>query len=143
MRTFPSIANNRGFSLIEMLVALVIMSLSLGVLYQAAAAATNNVGVAGQYTEAIILAESVLAENSYIVTEEVTLNGVFADYSWELISWPLPQATIPLPEGVAEGDLPILGVPLQFLKVRVLWSSQSAGREVELLTIVPLREGEP
>ena len=47
----------RGFSLVEMLVAMVILSLSLGVLYQAAAGAIRNARVSGEYTEAVILAD--------------------------------------------------------------------------------------
>ena len=58
---FASVVINRradtGFSLIEMMVAMVILSLSLGVLYQAVSGATRNVGVAGEYLEATMLAE--------------------------------------------------------------------------------------
>ena len=42
-----------GFSLLETLVALVILSLALGALYQAAAGATRNIRVAEQYTRAV------------------------------------------------------------------------------------------
>ncbi|MBL6699470.1 MAG: type II secretion system protein, partial [Luminiphilus sp.] len=66
---------NKGFSLIEMLVALVVLSLSLGVLYQAAAGATRNVRVAAEYTEAVMLAESKLAEHSYITEESYSASG--------------------------------------------------------------------
>jgi len=139
----PQKSASRGFSMIEMLVALVIMSLSLGVLYQAATASARNVGVASQYTEATVLAESVLAENSFVTAEQVTLAGSFADYSWELASWPVPPADVLVSGGITEDTLPFAGVPLQFLRVRVLWAGRSDQREVELLTIVPLRELQP
>ena len=51
----------RGFSLLEMLVALVILSLSLGALYQGATRAIQNTSVADQYTRAVMLAESMIA----------------------------------------------------------------------------------
>ncbi|HAN69406.1 MAG TPA: general secretion pathway protein GspI, partial [Halieaceae bacterium] len=41
-----------GFSLIEMIVAIVILALSLGMLYQAAAGATRNVRIDERYSYA-------------------------------------------------------------------------------------------
>jgi len=143
MLGLPRTTERSGFSLIEMLVALVIMSLSLGVLYQAATAAARNVATASQYTEATVLAESVLAEHSFVTAEQMSLEGSFADYFWELTSWPVPPADIGSEDGMAEGPLAAVGIPLQFLRVRVLWAGRSASREVELLTIVPLRELQP
>ena len=64
-----------GFSLIEMLVALVILALSLSVLYQAAMGATRNVRVASEYTDAVMLAESMLAEHSHVIEENFTMAG--------------------------------------------------------------------
>ena len=66
-----------GFSLIEMLVALVVLSLSLGVLYQAATGATRNVRVAAEYTDAVMLAESMLAEHSHVTEENLSAAGQF------------------------------------------------------------------
>ena len=143
MREPSWIVAERGFSLIEMLVALVIMSLSLGVLYQAATAAVRNVAVASQYTQATMLAESILAENSFVVAQQVSLSGAFKDYVWELSSWPVPPADVGSGKVTPDEALPVLGVPLQFLRVRVLWAGRSDEREVELLTIVPLRELRP
>jgi general secretion pathway protein I len=143
MREPSGILAERGFSLIEMLVALVIMSLSLGVLYQAVTAAVRNVAVASQYTQATMLAESILAENSFVVAQQVSLSGAFNDYVWELSSWPVPPADVGSENAAPEEALPVLGVPLQFLQVRVLWAGRSDEREVELLTIVPLRELRP
>ena len=58
-----------------MLVALVVLSLSLGVLYQAAMGATRNVRVATEYTGAVMLAESVLTEYSYVTDENLAMTG--------------------------------------------------------------------
>ena len=66
-------SSERGFSLIEMLVAMVILSLSLGVLYQAAAGAIRNARVSGEYTQAVMLAESKLAEYGYVAVESFSV----------------------------------------------------------------------
>jgi general secretion pathway protein I len=51
----------RGFSLLEVLVAFVILALALGVLMRVFSGGINNVGVAERYAYATILAESRLA----------------------------------------------------------------------------------
>ena len=51
----------RGFSLLEVLVAFVILGISLGVLLQVFATGLRNAGVADDYTQAALYAESILA----------------------------------------------------------------------------------
>ena len=51
-----------GFSLLEVLVAFAILSMSLGVLYQAFSNSLRNVGASGDYSRAMIIAEARLAE---------------------------------------------------------------------------------
>lgn len=126
-----------GFSLIEMLVALVILSLSLGVLYQAAMGATRNVRVASEYTDAVMLAESMLNEYRYVPEENFQTQGGFGDFLWRVSSWP-----VPLPEGADEDYGARYGAPLQYLKASVSWPSGSGERAIDLLTIVPLAEAE-
>lgn len=53
-----------GFSLLEMVVAISILSVSLLILYQATSGATHNVRVDEKYTYAILLAESLIADNN-------------------------------------------------------------------------------
>ena len=126
-----------GFSLLETLVALVILSLALGALYQAAAGATRNIRVAEQYSRAVALAESTLSEYSYIVDPNMSLSGQFEEFTWQVLSWPVPA---PAGEAVAEdAALPVQGLPLQYLQVWVRWPGPSKQRELDLLTVVPLR----
>ena len=129
---------NKGFSLIEMLVALVVLSLSLGVLYQAAAGATRNVRVAAEYTEAVMLAESKLVEHSYITEEGYSASGEFGEYSWSVSSWPAVYESVTAPE-----QMPLLPRPLQYLEVIVSWAGGSDTRSLDLLTVVPLRSPLP
>lgn len=137
-RTYQQVASTsapRGFSLIEMLVALVILSLSLGVLYQAAMGATRNVQVASEYTDAVMIAESKLNEYRYIAEENFAAQGAFGDFSWRVSSWP-----VPMPEGANEDSGLRFGAPLQYLQAVVSWPARSGEREIDLLTIVPLAE---
>lgn len=123
-----------GFSLLEMLVALVILSLSLGALYQSATAAIRNVMVADEYTRAVMLAESMLASTQHVSEEGMTLSGNFDIFSWQATSWAVES-----PDNSAQA-LPVQAQPLQFLEVTVTWPAASFQRRVALLTIVPLRE---
>jgi general secretion pathway protein I len=55
---------DQGFTLLEVMVALVVAALALGVFYQGALSGLRNARVAGTYEEAISLARSHLAELS-------------------------------------------------------------------------------
>lgn len=128
-----------GFSLIEMLVALVVLSLSLGALYQAATGATRNVRVAAEYTDAVMLAESMLAEHSYVTEENYNASGAFGNYQWVISSWPAPYDSGRGPE-----ELPVLAQRLQYLQVVVSWpGGRDTNRELDLMTVVPLQEPTP
>ncbi len=132
--TLPYVGS-AGFSLIEMLVVLVILSLSLGVLYNAATAAIRNTRVANEYSRAIILAESMLTSASYVTQEKFNKSGSFEEFSWELTSWPVEEERKPGAERERSGYQ-----QLQFLHVLVIWQGGSSLREIDLLTIVPLRK---
>ena len=105
----------RGFSLLEMLVALVILSLSLGALYQGATRAIQNTSVADQYTRAVMLAESMIASSNYVTAERASISGGFEIYTWEARSWPADISDN------TEADAPVIGQPLQYLSVTVTW----------------------
>jgi len=126
---------DRGFSLIEMLVALVVLSLSLGALYQAATGATRNVRVAAEYTDAVILAESMLTDNSYITEENFSSAGRFGQYDWVVSSWPAP-----FEDGLSPEERGVAPQALQYLQVVVSWPGNNSPRTLDLLTVVPLRE---
>ena len=76
-----------GFSLLEVLVAFAILSMSLGVLYQAFSNSLRNVGASGDYSRAIIIAEARLAE----AMADVPLNEgsdqgeVDGRYQWKVV----------------------------------------------------------
>lgn len=124
----------RGFSLLEMLVALVMLSLSLGALYQGATRAIQNTSAADQYTRAVMLAESTIATSNYVTAERVSISGEFEIYTWEAKSWPADISDN------YEADAPVNGQPLQYLSVTVTWPGSKSDRQLELLTVVPLQE---
>ena len=132
--SLASVRANGGFSLLEMLVALVILSLSLGSLYQSTTAAIRNVSVADQYTRATMLAESMLASASDLRTEEASVSGTFDIYRWETTAWP---AENPLALG---NEAPLQGAALQYVRVTVSWPGGQSDRKVSLLTVVPVRQ---
>lgn len=121
-----------GFSLIEALVAMVILALSLGALYQAAAGATRNVRVDERYTYAVQIAQSLLAEYPVVQPGGVSASGVMGDLQWRVrsepyVGEPLPGASLTDPAAV---------VALQQLEAVVRWEGSDA-REVRLVTLVP------
>lgn len=78
------LADCRGFSLLEVVVAFAILAVSLGVLYQIFSAAAQRASLLQQYDRAVSLAESKLAR---IGTEEPLVVGHFSDkfddnYRW-------------------------------------------------------------
>ena len=75
----------QGFSLLEVLVAFAILGMSLGILYQAFGSSLRNLSVAGDYTRAMIIAESHLAEAANRMPLEAGADqGEEGDYRWQL-----------------------------------------------------------
>lgn len=118
-----------GFSLLETIVAMVILSLALGVLYQAVSGATRNTRVAAEHAEALMLAQSVLDQNRYVYTPEFTEQGEFGSMRWRVLVRPVDQSR-------GSGDE--MGGGLEQVLVQVEWGDSLRPRSVELMTIVPL-----
>lgn len=126
--------SGNGFSLIEMMVAMVILSLSLGVLYQASMGATRNVRVAGEYNEALILGESLISEQSTVFETGVTREGAWGEYRWraEIIEAAPPSEAREL-----------VGVPLATVVVTVYWGDDGGSgrpRELTLSSVFPVAD---
>lgn len=117
----------RGFSLVEMLAALVILGLALGALYQAASGATRNARVSAEYAIATTLAESEL--DAFVISRPdvgMTQRGRYGDYEWE--RW-----VELIPEREESG--------MGWMRIVVSWSGDSQPRTVSLSTIGRLSEG--
>ncbi len=117
----------RGFSLVEMLAALVILGLALGALYQAASGATRNARVSAEYAIATTLAETEL--DAFVISRPdvgVTQRGRYGDYEWE--RW-----VELIPEREQSG--------IGWMRIVVSWPGESQPRTVSLSTIGRLSEG--
>lgn len=120
-----------GFSLLEMVVAMAILGMSLGVMYQATSGATRNLRIDERYAYATELARSLLADNARVPAVGASLSGETpGGFEWQLQAQPLvmPEDSR-LPPGA-----------LQQLQLRVAWRDEGRLREVSLHSIV---EGVP
>ena len=77
----------RGFTLLEVLVAFVILALSLGVIYQLFGQGTRAASQSARYTQATMIAQSLLAEAGVTHRLEASQRSGFSgDYHWEVIT---------------------------------------------------------
>jgi general secretion pathway protein I len=121
---------SRGFSLLEMLVAISILAVALVSLYQAASGATRNVRATEKYTYGVELARSLLAENAVVPLTGVNLGGeTSGGFRWRVNSQPVGLDRT----GIAAGSL-------QKIEVSVSWSDGSKSREVLLHSVVEGRQ---
>ncbi|MFT5709817.1 MAG: general secretion pathway protein I [Halioglobus sp.] len=115
-----------GFSLLEMVVAIAILSLSLGMLYQATSGATRNVRSAEKYAYGVELARSLLADNALVPVEGKSAKGeTEGGFRWSMQTSPIDLANRSLPRG-----------ELHTLEVRVSWSDGTKRRKVMLTSVV-------
>ena len=116
-----------GFSLLEMLVTMAILSLALGALYQAASGATRNVRTDQRYAYAVELARSLLADNSTAPIQGIAKRGeTTGGFRWHVLAVPLAR-----PAGSV-----MAGGRLQALEVSVSWPDGTRRREVRLYSVV-------
>ena len=123
-----------GFSLIETLVSLVILTLSLTVLYSAMAGSVRNVDIAEDYVTAVSLAESLLNEHRSVGQSDFYISGQFDKFSWDITTGPLRSGS---PDAESEAARAQVQRRLNFLNVVVSWEGALNNREVRLETVVP------
>jgi general secretion pathway protein I len=115
-----------GFSLLEMMVAIAILALALGSLYQAASGATRNVRAGERYAYGVELARSLLANNVIVPERGLNSSGeTSAGYSWHVVSTPRQG-----------GRNNRIESQLQDLEVSVSWFDGSKKRSVVLHSVV-------
>ena len=86
----------RGFSLLEMMVAIAILGIALGVLYRAAGGASRIVQTGERYAYAVAIAESLLADNAVVPYAGLDLNGQTGDdFRWTVKAVPVPNEIEP------------------------------------------------
>ena len=125
----------RGFSLIEMLVAMAIMGLALSVLYQSASGATRNVRVSAEYSQALALAESTMEAFSAVLFVGKQEAGRHGKFEWSAQSEALgPMANTSIEQREDSPDV------LTLVTVSVAWANERNRREIVLRSVDEITE---
>jgi len=123
-----SVASASGFSLLEVLVALSIMAISLGVLYQTQIGATRNLSQSLALDRATLYGQSILANATGLAADHNTLEGSFDDgYRWQLSITPID---IPPP---APAEKPV--IPMLQLDLDIFWQEGNKERQLHLQSL--------
>lgn len=123
--------STQGFSLLEVLVALSIMALSLGVLYQAAGGSVRNAAHLERHAYAVVIAEGLLARTQATPPEGISASAETPDgFRWSLISTPYAGRV-----GARDSAE---GWPFHGLRAEVVWESLGREHRVTLETVVPV-----
>ena len=130
MRSTRLVKASRGFSLLEMMVAISILAVALVSLYQAASGATRNVRGGEKYAYGVELARSLLADNAVVPLGGVNIQGeTSGGFRWRVNTQPVDMSRTAMAAG-----------SLQDIEVRVLWLDGSKSREVILNSVVEGRK---
>jgi general secretion pathway protein I len=122
----------RGFSLLELLVAFAIMAMSLGLIYRVAGGSARNTADASQAQQAAWLAESLLAGHRYLEPSGWNEDGQSAGMDWQVRSTPYP--------GVGNGSVVFA---LQEVQVSIQWAGGARPGQLMIHTLRPVRALRP
>jgi len=121
---------NKGFSLLEILVAFTIMAISLSILLNIFSSGVNTAVIAEDYIVATQIAESLMAKTGI---EEPLVIGQSTGTEDEKYQWQVKIENSINPDLDEDSDIELLAV-----QVIVSWDNdQQNGRSVELNTIKP------
>lgn len=120
----------RGFTLIEILVAMVIMAMGLALLYQILGTNTQAVSMTSQYQRAAMLAQSLLATHDAIPETGWNAQGQSGGFSWSANTQAYQTSA---------GRQEMALVPLHQLNILVQWQENGNTRALNLSTLRPQR----
>lgn len=119
----------RGMTLIEVLVAFVLLSMSLGVIFHIFAGGMRNARTSEGYSRAVFLAESKLAA---VGAQYPLVPGEHQGQLESGLQWRLSIAR--WPDSSAASSVMTLGVALFDVKVQVAWPEHGKNHNVELVS---------
>jgi general secretion pathway protein I len=120
----------RGFSLLEILVAFSILAVSLSILLNIFASGVNSAGVAEDYTAAVQIAESLMAKTG---VETPLLVGQVSGTTHDKYSWRVTVQNYNL--NSEPMDTTALPASLFKVRVEVNWGEDAQSRQVKLVTL--------
>ncbi len=115
-----------GFSLLELVVALAIMAMSLGLLYRVSGGAVRTAADTSHYAQAIALAESLLQSH-----DAIPEGGWRESGSWSSLRWSVTTAPYDSAAGAA--------IYLYRVQVDISWAEGQRERSFSLVSLRPQR----
>lgn len=122
-------SNSRGFTLIEIVVALLVLSLASAVLFEGLSLGFRNARTADDFAQAVLIAQSKLAPTG---VEAPLSAGTTSGEELEKFTW---TVTVDPVEVAAEAGTTPGSLQPYFVVVDVVWSDGSAERSVSLSTL--------
>ena len=120
----------RGFSLLELMVAIAIMAMSLALIYRLMGGAARNSGELADRQQALMLADTLLQSRDSVDARGWTETGRHGRMDWQVDS----ELFAPRRPGV---------LPLHQVRIVVRWPDGQRMREISTRTLLPERQPAP
>ena len=120
----------RGLSLLELLVAVSIMALAVGVLYRVLGSSVRTAGLLEQQQRATLIVQSLLAAKDAVAEEGWNETGESAGYNWQVRSRPYDTSVSREFPGAAR---------LHAIEIEVSWGDGGQTRQVQVQALRPQR----